>query len=128
MLVGKEIFCIGGGLPHTNSITHFSTETHTWTPLSPSPSSHPPPTPRVSLSAHLANNAIFVLGGCEETGKYLFILFISLFILFYFILFYFILFYFILFIYSFILFFFFFSFHLHQLLLILYFLFRSPLS
>jgi len=80
VLVGKGIFCIGGGLPHTNTIAFFNTETHTWTPLTPASSSHSPPTPRVSLSAHLANNAIFVLGGCEETGRLsreLFVLFPS---------------------------------------------------
>tara|TARA_R110002050_G_scaffold285805_3_gene435637 strand:+ start:1562 stop:2437 length:876 start_codon:yes stop_codon:yes gene_type:complete len=66
VLVGSKLFCIGGSSPACNEIAVLDIERNEWMSL-PAPRGCAP-TPRVSLTAHLANGAIFVLGGCTDFG------------------------------------------------------------
>jgi hypothetical protein len=65
VLVGDKIFCFGGSAPSTNYTCVLDLTRKKWTLCE---TKGTVPTPRVSLTAHLCHNTIFVFGGSIHQG------------------------------------------------------------
>jgi hypothetical protein len=64
VLVGHKIVCIGGSAPSTNDVVVLDLKKKSWEVYKVEGSL----SPRVSHTAHLCNNHIFIFGGSLENG------------------------------------------------------------
>lgn len=65
VLLGDRIFCFGGSAPSTNHTCVLDLSTKKWNLIQ---AQGKVPSPRVSLTAHLCHNTIFVFGGSIHQG------------------------------------------------------------